>query len=46
VAIFLKDKKTPHELARSVLKFLKLSVSVLNEEKLKGDQGIAKIIID
>lgn len=46
VSIFLKDKKTPQELARSVLKFLKISVSILGEDKLDGEQGIAKNIID
>jgi len=29
VAIFLKDRNTPHELARSVLQFLKISVTLL-----------------
>jgi hypothetical protein len=46
VSIFMKDKKTPHELARSVLKFLKLAVTVLEEDRLKGEQGICKNIID
>ena len=46
VAIFLKDRNTSHELARSVLQFLKISINLLNEDLLKGDQGILKIFID
>lgn len=46
VAIFLKDRNTSHELARSVLKFLKIAINLLSEDLLKGDQGILKIFID
>jgi len=46
VVIFLKDGKTPHELARSVLQFLKISMNLLQEEQLKGQNGIAKFIIE
>ena len=44
VAIFLKDRRSPHELVRSVLQFLKISINLLSEELVK-DQ-LAKIIID
>jgi len=45
VVIFLKDGSTPHELARSVLQFLKISITLLHEDRLKQN-GIAKFVID
>ena len=44
VALFLKDRKSPHELVRSILQFLKISINLLSESLVK-DQ-LAKIIID
>ena len=44
--IFLKDRNTPHELARSVLQFLKISCSLLTIDLVQSETGLAKIIID
>jgi phosphoribosylformylglycinamidine (FGAM) synthase-like enzyme len=45
VSIFLKDKKAPQELIRSVLQFLKISVNLLQESHLK-EGGISKTILE
>lgn len=45
VVIFLKDETTPHELARSVLQFLKISITLLSVDHLVAG-GIAKFVID
>ena len=46
VSIFMKDRNTPHELARSVLQFLKISTGLLHVETLKQDGEIAKLILE
>lgn len=50
VIIFLKNRAIPHELARSVLKFSKISVNLMNDASLMNSQGnsagISKLIID
>jgi len=47
VALFLKDRNTPHELARSVLQFMKISVTLLSNELLEDkDSGVAKFMLD
>jgi len=44
VVIFMRNRATPHELARSVMQFIKIAISLLSEELLKGE--IAKLVID
>lgn len=47
VAIFLKDRRITHELARSVLQFLRTAVNLLNEDTLMAEVGgIAQLLID
>ena len=46
VAIFIKDRRTPHELARSVLQFLKISASLLEVPALKEEGGVAKLVLE
>jgi hypothetical protein len=43
VVIFMKDQRTPHELARSVLQFLKIAMSLIHEDQLKE---VVKFVID
>lgn len=37
ISIFLKDKNSPQELTRSVLKFIKISINLMTDEKLKPE---------
>lgn len=46
VSIFLKDKNTSQELARSVLHFMRLSCNLLSQEALQEDPGMAKLLLD
>ncbi len=36
ISLFLKDKKAPHELYRSILRYVSVSVQILDLNQLKG----------
>jgi len=42
----MKDRNTPHELARSVLQFLKIASSILDEGILKTEGDIGKLMLE
>lgn len=46
VAIFMKNRETPHELARSALQFLKIAINILEESHLKTEGKVAALMID
>jgi hypothetical protein len=47
VVIFLKDRFVPHELARSVLQFLRTGINLLKEESLTTEKnGLTNLILE
>jgi len=36
ISLFLKDKRAPHELYRSILRYISVSVQILDQDQLKG----------
>jgi len=47
VVIFLRDRNVPHELARSVLQFLRTGINLLKEDSLTAEKnGITKLILE
>lgn len=46
ISIFLKDRNTTQELARSVLHFMRLSSNLLTLEALKEEASMAKLLVD
>lgn len=46
VGIFLKDRTLTNELARSILQFLKIASSLMDVDRVKSQDGLAKQVVD